>query len=695
MEEKRTYPTFQISGKFDGSMPAVRWLNQLICDLQPHYEKVTAEVFFEAISILFVGEAGDGLDSSPEFTKFIDKEEEPNTKDMEDFKMAVMKRFPRKKLEKEVSNVQEDIQNLQQELNEPLNSYYDRAQELLRRSNGRDDQEAGTEPLSILERTILSIIIKSFVRGIRDNEVRTIILTKSTILSGSLRSAFEKTKKAIATISQREEIEKERIEKLELEHFRNQYLREWGRPLSAALAERNQGQGRPSYKNQNLVGYEGNITHCRRSEPVGQSALPLQQQRRTYEDQRVPGREQGPQLHEQAKGSNFMQGTQRGPAPKSQERGNITGRGYPIAEQNPENNPPRNLSRNQFVNLSTNYSKEMGVLCIRCGNVGHKKPECVGPQLEWWEQTYLRELIWPKVNANYARWSDNKVGLKYRDIEDSNWRQNYQKNSKSDENSNNSSNNDEVQRMSFEEFTGEEYIKTGDHASKSMSVILGFENKNTKESEQEPGKKVRFKEEGMEKVVTLDSFLNHGDPRKRGRPLNIEEPLKKEHEPKIRKKEIKRCYGMGPINYKKIAQEIKVEVSLMDLFQISPDLSKAFRNLSSRVNEKKVKERIRNELPTARGAGKSSSIADSEVLLGKAAGPLRNNVEKAFRVPVVVKTLRDGKIVRVSLPLEVAQADQGSDMIIVTIRYLKKLGLPVKSLTERGFEGLTMNVANV
>lgn len=79
---------------------------------------------------------------------------------------------------------------------------------------------------SILERTILSIIIKSFVRGNRDDEVRNIILTKSTILSGSLKGAFERTKKAIVTISQREEIERERVERMELEHFRNYYLKQ-------------------------------------------------------------------------------------------------------------------------------------------------------------------------------------------------------------------------------------------------------------------------------------------------------------------------------------------------------------------------------------------------------------------------------------------------------------------------------------
>ncbi|RKF65622.1 hypothetical protein OnM2_005018, partial [Erysiphe neolycopersici] len=113
-----TYPTFHICGKYDGSIPATRWLNQLQGDLRLHYTQVTAVVFFEAVSMLFVGKAGEWLDSLPEFTKFVDKEVEPSDKDMEEFKRAVMRRFPRKNVEVRVGNVQEDIQNFRQEPNE-------------------------------------------------------------------------------------------------------------------------------------------------------------------------------------------------------------------------------------------------------------------------------------------------------------------------------------------------------------------------------------------------------------------------------------------------------------------------------------------------------------------------------------------------------------------------------------------------
>lgn len=68
-------------------------------------------------------------------------------------------------------------------------------------------------------------------------------------------------------------------------------------------------------------------------------------------------------------------------------------------------------------------------------------------------------------------------------------------------------------------------------------------------------------------------------------------------------------------------------------------------------------------------------MADSEVLRGIAESRKRENVEKLFRVPIVKKTKKDGKKVKVSLPLEVAQADQRSGMIIVTTGFLKKISV--------------------
>ncbi|POS81973.1 hypothetical protein EPUL_006544, partial [Erysiphe pulchra] len=259
----------------------------------------------------------------------------------------------------------------------------------------------------------------------------------------------------------------------------------------------------------------------------------------------------------------------------------------------------------------------------------------------------------------------------------------------------------DIQNLSYEEFTGSAYVEAPKQPNQTMSVMLGI-------SREIKGKELH----GSDKKVTLESFLNIGDVKKRARPIHIEDLLnKEEQDPKLRKRnrrssekkvirhlrEIVGRQGKGPINYQRLAEDIKVEVSLMDLFQMSPDLSKAFRALSTRINKKLEKRKDftskRLNISTDRVDG-MRNIYDSESLLSRVRTSFGSVDQKAFRVPATIKSRKDGKIVNVSLPASMTQADQGSDMIIVTVGFLKKLGLSAKRLSERGFEGLTMNVAD-
>ncbi|RKF55806.1 hypothetical protein OnM2_086053 [Erysiphe neolycopersici] len=60
-----------------------------------------------------------------------------------------------------------------------------------------------------------------------------------------------------------------------------------------------------------------------------------------------------------------------------------------------------------------------------------------------------------------------------------------------------------------------------------------------------------------------------------------------------------------------------------------------------------------------------------------------NMEERVFCVPAVIRTRKD-----------VAQADTGSDIVVISYGLIKYLNLPMKLLSENGFSGLTMNVAN-
>ncbi|RKF55719.1 hypothetical protein OnM2_087021 [Erysiphe neolycopersici] len=85
---------------------------------------------------------------------------------------------------------------------------------------------------------------------------------KSTVISGSLQGAFERIKKTLANIAQREGIERERIDRSDLEHFRSQYLVQWGRSLGAALAEMHNQQRNKRFLQPYLTHRQRNTEKC-------------------------------------------------------------------------------------------------------------------------------------------------------------------------------------------------------------------------------------------------------------------------------------------------------------------------------------------------------------------------------------------------------------------------------------------------
>ncbi|RKF62142.1 hypothetical protein OnM2_035106 [Erysiphe neolycopersici] len=152
--------------------------------------------------------------------------------------------------------------------------------------------------------------------------------------------------------------------------------------------------------------------------------------------------------------------------------------------------------------------------------------------------------------------------------------------------------------------------------------------------------------------------------------------------------------GKGPINYTKLAEEIKVNVSLLDLFQMSPELSREFRNISTRIVPKRAAK-----IAGAKAAGVHRVVVDQEIPGDNSKGLQHilsyvNMEERAFCVPALIRTKKGRISVDVRLPSTVNQADTGSDMVVISYGLVKHLDLPMKLLSENGFSGLTMNVAN-
>lgn len=79
----------------------------------------------------------------------------------------------------------------------------------------------------------------------------------------------------------------------------------------------------------------------------------------------------------------------------------------------PREMPPHSKSRNPFINGSKTWVRSDGILCVKCGELGHLSNECNGVWLPAWEQSYLKETVFgssPKANfatAGYGAFDGN------------------------------------------------------------------------------------------------------------------------------------------------------------------------------------------------------------------------------------------------------------------------------------------------
>ncbi|KAI0993540.1 hypothetical protein K3495_g14644 [Podosphaera aphanis] len=217
--------------------------------------------------------------------------------------------------------------------------------------------------------------------------------------------------------------------------------------------------------------------------------------------------------------------------------------------------PPRHLSRHPMIN---------------------GRPDCRSKPLESWEHDYLKENMYQGLKYNLAGFGSGPGNFRYREIQNSNWRHREMEEMgrqiarpQDEQPTRNVERNEDVPHMTCEEFDGKPCKERPSNSARCMSVIIGFEKEKI-------GQSMSASEGVKEKGLTLKSYLNAANSKKRARTMDIENILNDELAAKILKKSVKRerrvvkqlreivgRIGKGPVNYKKSAEDIKVEVSLI------------------------------------------------------------------------------------------------------------------------------------
>ncbi|KAI1005900.1 hypothetical protein K3495_g2319 [Podosphaera aphanis] len=140
----------------------------------------------------------------------------------------------------------------------------------------------------------------------------------------------------------------------------------------------------------------------------------------------------------------------------------------------------------------------------------------------------------PDPTSNYVGYRDGGAGLRYRDIENSNWRGELRSHGGEylgdeptiEPKTEASRKYDDIPKYTFEKFTGTEFQEMERRPADCMSVMLKVDEGEMHLNMDSHKKRVRFGKSNNKGPVTLDAYLNIGDEKKTIQAVGLGRDLK-------------------------------------------------------------------------------------------------------------------------------------------------------------------------
>ncbi|KAI0995489.1 hypothetical protein K3495_g12690, partial [Podosphaera aphanis] len=590
-------PKFSAEHQFDGSVSAARWLDNISFQFEVvGHTKPPPALMLRVINMLCTGEAAEWIDSTPRVREEIADRLNATDSSVAYVKSALEERFPGSVSDHTELSVQSEVENLRQGSDEPLAAYYSRTAKLLNRIRGRDrprSESTGT-PLTGPEEFTLTTIITAYTRGLYDEGLRKEVVAKSGAISSAFWRCQEIVLETQRTILLMKQYDEQAAQSQELEKLRDLVLTDYGQPASVILAAKaesrrsNYTQGQGNFDRSSPSGYGTRTAAAAlpgpnhvpsRYQARPQSSLPPQDHNYQLYHQHPPQQPTYQTQHQQTRGGGNIRG--RG---GFQNSGNWRETNGPKQENNPH--PPRSSSTNAYVNMSANYDKSVR-LCVGCGEPGHVKPQCKNPPLQLWEQAYLKQMVFggPGVSAHLLILESE--GAYHGEIgRNKSQEAGYALEERS---ASSSALSNPVWAPSLEEYCTQSLVEP--------LSLTRKEGKETRQSEHKDNDEL-----DAEESVSIEAFMA-GPARKRQRgedgKIEINDILNSESSSKPRKskkkpaskpeknvsralktlREIVGREGLGPLNYRELAEKIEVPLNILEFFQASPDAAKEFRRI--------------------------------------------------------------------------------------------------------------------
>ncbi|KAI6247094.1 hypothetical protein HI914_05181 [Erysiphe necator] len=604
-------PRFQRATDYSGDYPAKLWLSRLESDFEESgYDddiQIPPSLFIRAIEVLICGDAANKLLSNPRMSRIIDNRKSAKLEDVQAVKLWLQSQYPGAVQPIYKGSILEELRELSQVDGETLEAYFERAMELLRYTGSRDQLiEENGDSVPESEVCMRNVVAESFVRGIREEELREYVLDHADVGVLGLRKTYEATRNGARFLETRHRIARERQERNQVRTLEEEVKRMTEETKRVDAYFSNMGVSAAAVRSgQHQYQYTASIANCSGSRPQHEissqiprnnTSAPPQGPRRNFnQGKAIPPLGPRSQLdprgamtsyniqdhsnHSGALSSNFSNQkiNQNQGQPTMQLGGN-----YPALK-------PRSDSRHPIINGSETFdpSKD-GLLCTRCGVKGHAKPACRNEALPYWERAYLNEKVNPRLSATSHLLAltkeEDATGESYRQ-----WGTPLK---------------DRGGVLTLEEFA--DVSQPAECASRAVEIgtmmckAVGHENDDLAAAnivEVMAAKRRRVVEEEHENdYETRETRGGSGKAKKAGmRQL----------------KTIVGRQGQGPMNYLELARRFKVDMNLLELMQVSPEVTRQFKRAGTRESTRKARGNSRKKeeadiLPKTQGKKQTS-----------------------------------------------------------------------------------------
>ena len=321
--------------------------------------------YLTTADFLLKGNAATWAEASPEMAR-LRALSDPTDEDVRRFKECLINKFPSQAVDTVAQSFDTEVHNLAQANGEPLHIYYNRAHALLRQFGGRDRPSTSNtnQTLSTIEEALLGTIMSAFARGLADVGSRKKVIEAITMPAQNLHGLYQ-----YADQYRRTQIE---IAKYEEELDRLSQLEFYKEVAQKSYTSSSLESMRATYR----AGQPMEFPQPPESRPH------VYQQ--TYQQQALlPPPPPPPKAYPPNDARSYPPRRPQG----NQSRDSLAP---------PKGLPPREESRNPYIRGDREYQRSKdGLLCIRCGHLGHMARDCDSQPVPAWEASYLGALIQP------------------------------------------------------------------------------------------------------------------------------------------------------------------------------------------------------------------------------------------------------------------------------------------------------------